>query len=48
MISKNDFEALLKKPDFTSILRNSSKESIEKSFGTDVANIRSFRQFATG
>ena len=44
MISKNDFEALLKKPDFTSILRNSSKESIEKSFGTDVANMVGYDQ----
>ena len=44
MISKNDFEALLKKPDFTSILRNSSKESIEKSFGTDIANMVGYDQ----
>lgn len=44
MISKNDFEALLKKPDFTSILRNSSKESIEKSFGPDVANMVGYDQ----
>ena len=44
MISKNDFEALLKKADFTSILRNSSKESIEKSFGTDIANMVGYDQ----
>lgn len=44
MISKNDFEALLKKPDFTSILRNSSKESIEKSFGPDVATMVGYDQ----
>ena len=44
MISKNDFEALLKKPDFTSILRNSSKESIEKSFGSDVATMVGYDQ----
>lgn len=44
MISKDVFESILKRTDCTSFLQKSSKESIEQSFGTDVANMVGYNQ----
>ena len=44
MIDKQEFEQILKREDLKSLLLNSSKESIEKAFGKEVANMKDYNQ----
>ena len=44
MIDKQEFEQILRREDLKSFLLNSSKEAIEKAFGTEVANMKDYDQ----